>query len=104
MRTACYSPARMSDIVWGPPVDGVRVGLEQPAGELEAGGSVTIGLVAESVAREPVLLFGFAQRYPRVRRALGEPFVRRVALWNGEWRQGPASQLADLLDRLAAEG
>lgn len=34
--------------------------------------------------------------------ALGEPFARKVAMWNGEWRQGPGFRLADLLDRLAA--
>jgi hypothetical protein len=34
---------------------------------------------------------------------LGEPFTRRVAMWNGEWRQGPGFRLADLLDRLAAQ-
>ncbi len=32
--------------------------------------------------------------------ALGEPFVRRIAAWNGEWRQGPAAEIADTLDRL----
>ncbi|MCB9601831.1 MAG: hypothetical protein R3B99_25770 [Polyangiales bacterium] len=36
-----------------------------------------------------------------VQLALGEPFTRNVALWNGEWRLGPASSLADLLDRLS---
>ncbi len=34
--------------------------------------------------------------------ALGETFTRRIAMWNGEWRQGPAFRLADMLDRLAA--
>lgn len=34
---------------------------------------------------------------------LGEPFTQAVAMWNGEWRLGPASQLADLLDRLSHE-
>jgi hypothetical protein len=38
-----------------------------------------------------------------VQLALGEPFTRRVAMWNGEWRQGPGFRLADLLDRLAAQ-
>lgn len=33
--------------------------------------------------------------------ALGEPFTRKIAMWNGEWRQGPGFRLADLLDRLA---
>ncbi len=33
--------------------------------------------------------------------ALGEPFRRQIIMWNGEWRQGPAAQLADLLDRLS---
>jgi len=33
--------------------------------------------------------------------ALGDPFARRIAMWNGEWRQGPASPLAALLDRLS---
>ncbi|MEM6957326.1 MAG: hypothetical protein AAF411_31060 [Myxococcota bacterium] len=37
-----------------------------------------------------------------VQLALGDPFVHSVAMWNGEWRQGPASALADLLDRLSA--
>jgi hypothetical protein len=32
---------------------------------------------------------------------LGEPFIRRIAMWNGEWREGPAASLASLLDRLA---
>jgi hypothetical protein len=35
--------------------------------------------------------------------ALGENFTRKIALWNGEWRQGPAFRLADILDRLAAK-
>lgn len=34
---------------------------------------------------------------------LGGPFRRNVAMWNGEWRQGPASPLADFLDRLASD-
>jgi len=38
-----------------------------------------------------------------VQLALGDPFTRRVGMWNGEWRLGPASQLADLLDRLSQE-
>lgn len=38
-----------------------------------------------------------------VQLALGEPFSRYVAMWNGEWRLGPASQLADLLDRLSRD-
>lgn len=37
-----------------------------------------------------------------VQLALGEPFTRKIAMWNGEWRHGPAFRLADLLDRLAA--
>lgn len=32
--------------------------------------------------------------------ALGEPYARQIGMWNGEWRHGPGSQLADLLDRL----
>jgi hypothetical protein len=36
-----------------------------------------------------------------VQLALGDPFRRQVSMWNGEWRHGPAAQLADLLDRLA---
>lgn len=36
-----------------------------------------------------------------VQLALGDPFVHSVAMWNGEWRMGPASALADLLDRLS---
>lgn len=35
--------------------------------------------------------------------ALGDPFGRKIAMWNGEWRHGPAFRLADLLDRLAAQ-
>ncbi len=38
-----------------------------------------------------------------VQLALGEPFRRQVIMWNGEWRQGPAAQLAALLDRLAED-
>ncbi len=38
-----------------------------------------------------------------VQLALGEPFARRVGMWNGEWRQGPGFRLADILDRLAAQ-
>lgn len=34
--------------------------------------------------------------------ALGEAYSRRLAMWNGEWRQGPAFRLADILDRLAS--
>ena len=37
-----------------------------------------------------------------VQLALGDPFTRRIAMWNGEWRHGPGFRLADLLDRLAA--
>ena len=36
-----------------------------------------------------------------VQLALGDPFVHSVAMWNGEWRMGPGSALADLLDRLS---
>ena len=36
-----------------------------------------------------------------VQLALGDPFARRLAMWNGEWRQGPARHLAALLDRLS---
>ncbi|MAQ17092.1 MAG: hypothetical protein CMN30_20145 [Sandaracinus sp.] len=35
-----------------------------------------------------------------VQLALGEPYQRRIAMWNGEWRQGPAGPLAGLLDRM----
>ncbi len=38
-----------------------------------------------------------------VQLALGGPFTRQVAMWNGEWRRGPARPLADLLDRLVQE-
>ncbi|MEM9193886.1 MAG: hypothetical protein AAGF12_32220 [Myxococcota bacterium] len=38
-----------------------------------------------------------------VQLGLGDPFSHEVALWNGEWRQGPGANLADLLDRLANE-
>lgn len=38
-----------------------------------------------------------------VQLALGGPFGRHVAMWNGEWRNGPAATLADLLDRLSLE-
>lgn len=31
---------------------------------------------------------------------IGEPYARKIAMWNGEWRQGPGFRLADLLDRL----
>jgi len=34
---------------------------------------------------------------------LGDPFARRVAMWNGEWRHGPAAPLASLLDRIATD-
>ncbi|MEZ4327255.1 MAG: hypothetical protein R3B40_18705 [Polyangiales bacterium] len=34
---------------------------------------------------------------------MGAPFCRQVAMWNGEWRCGPASNLADLMDRLASD-
>lgn len=34
--------------------------------------------------------------------ALGEPFARKISMWNGEWRHGPGFRLADLLDRLAS--
>jgi hypothetical protein len=33
--------------------------------------------------------------------ALGEPYIRKISMWNGEWRQGPGFRMADLLDRLA---
>jgi len=38
-----------------------------------------------------------------VRLALGNQFHRQVAMLNGEWRQGPGTFLAALLDRLADE-
>lgn len=39
-----------------------------------------------------------------VRLALGDAYARQVAAWNGEWRQGPGAHIADLLDRICAEG
>lgn len=33
---------------------------------------------------------------------LGEPYMRKISMWNGEWRQGPAFRVADILDRLAS--
>lgn len=38
-----------------------------------------------------------------VQLGMGAPFCRQVSMWNGEWRRGPASNLADLLDRLASD-
>ncbi len=38
-----------------------------------------------------------------VQLALGETFIRRIALFQGEWRSGPASTLFDLLERLWRE-
>lgn len=38
-----------------------------------------------------------------VQLGMGAPFCRQVSMWNGEWRHGPASNLADLLDRLASD-
>jgi hypothetical protein len=38
-----------------------------------------------------------------VQLGLGEVFSRQIAMWNGEWRLGPASQLAELLDRLSRD-
>jgi len=38
-----------------------------------------------------------------VQLALGEPFIRRVSLFQGEWRSGPASMLFDLLERMWRE-
>ncbi len=35
--------------------------------------------------------------------ALGDPFSRYVAMWNGEWRLGPGAPLAEMLDRLCRE-
>jgi hypothetical protein len=32
--------------------------------------------------------------------ALGEQYTRKIAMWNGEWRHGPAQRLVALLDRL----
>jgi hypothetical protein len=37
-----------------------------------------------------------------VQLTVGDPFARRVTMWNGEWREGPARHLADLLDRVAS--
>lgn len=37
-----------------------------------------------------------------VQLGLGMPFRRTVTLWDGEWRHGPARDLAELLDRLAS--
>lgn len=37
-----------------------------------------------------------------VQLALGDTYGRKVSMWNGEWRHGPAFRLADLLDRLTA--
>ena len=36
--------------------------------------------------------------------ALGAPFHRHVLMWNAEWQWGPAAHLAELLNRLAADG
>ena len=38
-----------------------------------------------------------------VQLGMGAPFCRQVTMWNGEWRRGPASNLADLMDRLASD-
>jgi hypothetical protein len=38
-----------------------------------------------------------------VRLALGDAFVRQIAAWNGEWRQGPGAHVADLLDRICTD-
>lgn len=54
----------MSDVVWGDPRGDVRLGLAVN-GEVEAGGSVVLDLVCENRSKEPVLLFGFRDRYPR---------------------------------------
>jgi hypothetical protein len=32
--------------------------------------------------------------------ALGDPFSRRITMWNGEWRMGPGATLAEALDRI----
>lgn len=55
----------MVDIVWGVSLEGVRFGLVPPDGELEAGGTVGISLVAENRGSADVWLFGFAPSYPR---------------------------------------
>ncbi len=38
-----------------------------------------------------------------VQLGIGGPFTRQVSMWNGEWRRGPSSNLAELMDRLASD-
>lgn len=82
----------MSEIVWGEPRDGVRFGLEVSKDALEAGGSVILGLVAESRAPAPVTLFGFQTRYPRSLRfsppKADRPYVR-VSFGDANVLHGP---------------
>lgn len=45
---------------------------------------------------------GEAKPTLEIQLAIGAPLTRRITMWDGEWRNGPAFRLARLLDRLAA--
>lgn len=55
----------MTDVIWGEPAQGVRLGLRMPGREAEAGGTIVLELIAENVGREPAFVFGFRPGYPR---------------------------------------
>lgn len=70
----------MPTIAWGEEVSGVRFGLETPAGEVEAGGTIALGLVCENLSHAPQEIFGFRPGYPRSLRVSppkpGRPHIR----------------------------
>ncbi|MEM1417468.1 MAG: hypothetical protein AAGH15_21405, partial [Myxococcota bacterium] len=55
----------MGEVRWGPAVGSLRFGLREPAGELEAGGTVALELVVENRGSTPAQVFGFREAYPR---------------------------------------
>ena len=55
----------MAEVVWGDEIGGVRFGLRPPPGEVEAGGTIVVELLAQNRSKEPVQLFGFQSGYPR---------------------------------------
>lgn len=55
----------MSDVAFGPLIDGVRFGIRRPKPEFESGSTVSLEVVCENRGAQPVRVFGFAQNYPR---------------------------------------
>lgn len=96
--------------------NGDRIVVVRPAGQSVPStrrtllGAMPMQTLLESLAYSGVWLHRPLRAQPlpdepkpalEIQLALGEPFTRKIAMWNGEWRHGPGFRLADLLDRLA---